>query len=184
MITDIIARNNETRKAGSIDFDTEGFYQQFPDQKTCIGYLEKVRWQIKPRCVKCESIDLRRVFEGHRLVAYRFACRRCHTSFNVCSGTIFCTTRVPFQKWFMAIMIMLENQDVSVRTLAKMCGLDKRTSWYLLSRLRLEMNERPEDTGSFEDFIHGCFHNPKLKNGDKRRVYVTEKGGNTWRVKK
>ena len=80
-------------------------FQQFPDQAACIRHLEAVRWGEAPQCPFCESPRVAR--KAERELVGRWNSHACKSSFNVLSGTIFEKTRIPLQKWFLAISLML-----------------------------------------------------------------------------
>ena len=75
-------------------------FERFPTQQDCIAHLEAARWGDKPSCPYCGSLNTARNQHRHR-------CYDCKTSFSVTVGTIFHHTHMPLQKWFLAIMLML-----------------------------------------------------------------------------
>ena len=77
----------------------------FPDQLSCITHLEYLRWNGEPRCPYCGSTDVNRKKENS--IAGRWNCHECTSSFNALSGTIFEKTRIPLQKWFAAISLVV-----------------------------------------------------------------------------
>ena len=93
-------------------------FEKFPDQAGCLAHLERVRWGGDPRCPLCGSAEVGRKKENQRVE--RWNCHACHSSFNVLSGTLFERTRVPLQKWFLAIALMLNaKQGLSSYQLAR-----------------------------------------------------------------
>ena len=79
-------------------------FNQFPNQQACIDHLEAIRWPEVAFCPLCNSDRVARKQEGQKVG--RWNCHNCTSSFNVLSGTIFQGTRVPLQKWFLAISLM------------------------------------------------------------------------------
>ena len=66
----------------------------------------------------------------------------CHASFNALSGTIFEKTKIPLQKWFMAIGIMVNaKKSVSSFQLARDLDLNQKSAWYMQHRIRAAMAE-------------------------------------------
>ena len=62
------------------------------------------------------------------------------SSFNVLSGTIFEKTRVPLQKWFLAIgLIVNAKKSLSSCQLARDLELTQPTAWYMQQRIRAAM---------------------------------------------
>ena len=113
-------------------------FQQFPDQAACISHLEAVRWGEEPQCPFCESPRVAR--KAERELGGRWNCHACKSSFNVLSGPIFEKTRIPLQKWFLAISLML-NAKKSLSSYQLGCDLDvtQRSAWYLQQRIRAAM---------------------------------------------
>lgn len=115
-------------------------FQQFPDQQACIAHLESVRWADQPACPFCQSERVARKAEKGRVG--RWNCHACHNSFNVLSGTIFEKTRVPLQKWFLAIALMMNaKKSLSSYQLARDCELNPPTAWYMQQRIRAAMTD-------------------------------------------
>ena len=90
-------------------------FNKYPTQKDCIEYLEKIKWQEKPICPYCKSN------KSHRTPAEnRHYCHNCLISYRVTVGTIFHDTRLPLQKWFLAIsLIMNAKKGIASRQLAR-----------------------------------------------------------------
>ena len=114
--------------------------KRFPDHWTCIEYLEKLRFDgIGPYCSLCGSPNVSRKKDGKRVG--RWNCTGCGSSFNVLSGTIFQKTRIPLQKWFLAIHFMLSSRKgISSYQLAREIETCQHTAWSILDRIRREMN--------------------------------------------
>lgn len=111
---------------------------QFTDQKTCIEYLESIRWGNQPRCPYCESLDVARKEENG--IIGRWNCHLCKSSFNVLAKTMFAKTRVPLQKWFLAISLVANaKKSISSYQLARDLGLTQPTALYMQHRIRAEM---------------------------------------------
>lgn len=115
-------------------------YKQFPTQDACLSHLENVRWHGKPICPYCKSVRVS-AMRGER----RHHCNTCNTSFSVTVGTIFHKTKVDFQKWFVAISLVLNaKKGISARQLARDIQVNKDTAWYMAMRIRRAMNEYGE----------------------------------------
>ena len=113
-------------------------FRQFPDQEACIEHLEKVRWGDEAHCPQCGSVKVARKADGERVG--RWNCHDCHASFNVLSGTVMQKTRIPLQKWFMAIGLMVNaKKSLSAYQLARDVELTPQTARYVQQRIRAEM---------------------------------------------
>ena len=113
-------------------------FQRFPDDEACFEHLEKVRWGGRPACPHCGSVKVARKCERGRIG--RWNCHDCHSSFNALSGTVMSQTRIPLQKWFLAIAIITNaKKSISSPQLARDLDLTQQTALYLQQRIRAEM---------------------------------------------
>ena len=119
-------------------------FQRFPDQEACIEHLERVRWGDAPSCPHCESPRVARKADAGRVG--RWNCHACRSSFSALSGTIFDKTKIPLQKWFMAIGLTVNaKKSLSSHQLARDLDLNHKSAWFLQQRLRAEMASRKRD---------------------------------------
>ncbi len=160
-------------------------FRQFPDQAACIAHLEQVRWGDRPVCPHCTSDEVARKRENHRIG--RWNCHACKSSFNVLSGTVMQKTKVPLQKWFLAITLMQNaKKSLSSLQLARDLELNKATAWYLAMRIRRAMAEADAEA----DFLRGIVEADETyvggrgKSGKRGRgtdktpvIGVVERGG-------
>ena len=113
-------------------------FQKFPTQQACIDHLENARWGDSPVCPFCGSDSVARKRENQRVG--RWNCHKCHNSYNVLTGTIFKGTRVPLQKWFLGIAIILNaKKNVSSLQLARDLELTPPTAWRMGMQIRKGM---------------------------------------------
>ena len=119
-------------------------FRLFPDQEACIEHLEHVRYGDHPYCPHCGSLDVARKAEGD--LVGRWNCHDCKSSFNVLSGTIFEKTKVPLQKWFMAIGLMVNaKKSLSSYQLARDLDLTQPTALFMQKRIRAEMGSKQSE---------------------------------------
>lgn len=134
---------------------------QFPTQEACISHLETARWGNEPACPHCGSDKVARKQENLRVG--RWNCHGCKSSFNVLSKTIFQGTKVPLQKWFLAIALLIDaKKSVSSHQLARHLELNQKTAWFLNMRIR---------EGMVDDavFLHGIVEADETYIGGKPR---------------
>lgn len=107
--------------------------QAFPDEKTCIVHLEKLRW---PKGIICPLCGCFRKF--HRVSrGSLYKCADCLKTFSVRKGTIFEESRLPLCKWFAASWLITSNRKgISSCQLAREIGVTQKTAWFMLGRLR------------------------------------------------
>ena len=117
-------------------------FEKFPDQKACIAHLEKARWGDEAACPHCGSNKVARKKENRRVG--RWNCHGCKSSFNVLSKTIFQKTKIPLQKWFLGVAILLNaKKSVSSHQLSRDLELNQPSAWYMAMRIRKAMVEEP-----------------------------------------
>ncbi len=114
--------------------------ERFPDQESCIEHLERIRWRGTPVCPHCGSVSVRRKKTHTVGRVGRWNCRDCNASFKVTHGTVFHGTKIPLQKWFVAIALMLNaKKGLSSYQLQRDLELNQKTAWFILCRIRAEM---------------------------------------------
>ena len=145
-------------------------YQQYPTNEDCLRYLEAIRWQGKPQCAYCESdeVMIRNKADGKRR---RWWCKDCRRSFSVTINTIMHGTRLPLQKWMLAISILINaKKSVSSHQLGRDLDIPVKTAYSLSQRIRKAMlgNQMPLLSGIVEmdeTYIGG---KPRYKGESKR----------------
>lgn len=111
------------------------FRTWFPDEQSCIAYLEHLRWPTGFRCPGCAGE------KGWRLHDGCWACSGCARRVSVTAGTIFDRSRVPLADWFTAIWFMTNQKyGISALGLQRLLGLGSyQTAWTMLRKLRSAM---------------------------------------------
>jgi len=104
----------------------------FPDEQACIDHLKSIRWRNGAFCPHCE---------GERIYTFAdnqtFKCADCRARFSIKVGTIFADTKLPLQKWFMAIWLITNHpKGITSTTLAKDLDITQKSAWFVLHRLR------------------------------------------------
>ena len=126
---------------GRTGMDLLQIFNLFPDQKACFQHLENLRYGDTPYCPHCKSTYVARKSDSKRIG--RWNCYNCNSSFNVLSGTIFAKTRVPLQKWFVAIdLIVNSKKSLSSGQLARMLFLTQPTALHMRNRIQTEMAKK------------------------------------------
>jgi transposase-like protein len=120
------------------------FYEKLPDEEACVSYLEQKRWGGNPTCPHCDSENPYRTKVG-------FKCSNgdCHKKFSVKVGTIFESSKLPLQKWFVALyMVSTAKKGISSHQLGRQIGVTQKTAWFMLHRIREMLEEEaPEKLG-------------------------------------
>ena len=120
-------------------------FYQFPTEEKCVEHLESVRWGDDPCCPHCGSVNVARKQDGNRIG--RWNCHGCNNSFNVLSGTFLCKTRMPLQKWFMMIGLMVNaKKSLSSHQIARDLNLTQPTALSMQHRIRAAMMDNTQKT--------------------------------------
>jgi transposase-like protein len=110
------------------------FLKAYGTDEACRAHMESVRWPNGPSCPKCGSVNEAGVV-GNR--AGLFRCRPCGTQFTVTVGTAMEGTHLPLRHWYLAMYLMLSTaKPISAMSLSRQTGIQYRTCWHLLHRLR------------------------------------------------
>ncbi len=134
----------------------------FSDEKVCVAYLEKLRWDGKPICPHCLCEKVYRI----KAVKQPYKCAGCKKKFSVKVGLIFEASNIPLPKWFIAIYLSgSHKKGISSCQLARDLGVTQKTAWFMLMRIREMMRTKRVNTfltGTVEvdeTYVGGKFKN-------------------------
>lgn len=123
------------------------FYNRFGDEQACRDYLEKARWGDKITCPHCGVVGNAYKYKDGRL----YKCKDCRKQFTVRVGTIFEDSKLPLQKWFLAIYLATSlKKGISSIQLSKYLGITQKTAWFMLHRIRYAV-----ETDSYDKPLDG-----------------------------
>lgn len=150
-----------------------GFYQKFATEDACIDWLEDNRWHGEPVCPHCGSLSVYRC-KSRRI----FKCKDCTKQFTVRIGTIFEESRLPLQKWFLAIWLLTSHKKgVSSVQISKHLGITQKSAWHMLHRIRCAMAsgsfDKPLDgTVEIDETYVGCKHRGLKHAHDNKAMII------------
>lgn len=105
--------------------------QTFKDEQTCLEYLEKLRWGGYVVSPFDESSVV------YKCKGNKYKCKNTGKYFNVKTNTLFDSTKIELQKWFMAIWLVTSHKKgISSVQLAKDIDVTQKTAWFMLQRIR------------------------------------------------
>ena len=104
-----------------------------PDEQAAIDHFTAIRWRGGKFCPLCGSTRLIHHFSDGRT----HKCGDCRRRFSIKVGTIFHDSKIPLQKWLMAIwLITSHKKGIASTTLARDIDVTQKTAWFMLHRLR------------------------------------------------
>ena len=113
----------------------------FSDEAKCLNYLLAQRFDGAITCPHCGGSKIYCFSDG-----MRFKCGACRKQFTAKVGTIFEGSKIPMQKWFLAIYLVTSHKKgISSHQLAKDLKVTQKTGWFMLHRIRFALGQ-----GSFE----------------------------------
>ncbi len=103
----------------------------FPNEQTCIEHLENLRWNGNVISPFDNSSKV------YKVKGNRYKCKNSNKYFNVKTATIFDNSRLPLQKWFLAIWIVtFHKKGISSLQLSRDIDITQKSAWFMLQRIR------------------------------------------------
>ncbi len=103
----------------------------FPTEQSCIDHLEKLSWDGNP------VSPFNATSKVYKCAGNKYKCKSTGKYFNVRTGTIFDNTKIPLQKWFLALYVFSSHKKgISSHQLARDITVTQKSAWFLLHRLR------------------------------------------------
>lgn len=162
----------------------------FPTEQSCIDHLEGLRWEgIVVSPFDSES-------KVYKCAGNKYKCKNTGKYFNVRTNTIFDNTKIPLQKWFLALYVFSSHKKgISSHQLAKDISVTQKSAWFLLHRLRYAFDHPnfKETVGNIVEIdeagiggeSYNKHSNKKLKNAEGATISnkasvigFRERGGN------
>jgi len=107
--------------------------RRFPNEQSCIEYLEEIRWNGIPQCPRCSNTYM----NTYLVSKERYKCRSCKYQFNVLSNSIFQSTKIDLRKWFLAIYFFITHKrGISSCQMARWIGTTQPNAWHITMKLR------------------------------------------------
>lgn len=160
--------------------------QKFNTHDKCIRHLEKVRWEGNPVCPHCESSSItprelkkksnrgrKRKNPEQTRKTPMYHCNSCNKDFTVLMGTIFEGSKMPLQKWFMLIALMLDaKKGISSKQISRNLDVTYKSAWYCSMRVRCAMLDQA-------DMLEGIVEMDEVYIGGKpRHRNITDNSSN------
>jgi transposase-like protein len=116
----------------------------FADADKAREHLEAQRWPNGATCPHCGNADPSRIREmagkAHRAGVYQ--CNECREQFTVTVGTVFERSKIPLNKWMLAVHLMTASKKgISAHQIHRMLGVTYKTAWFMCHRIREAMRD-------------------------------------------
>lgn len=108
----------------------------FADEAVCQEYMRRIKWPDgKVTCPHCGGESTKPHKSRPVIQCNSPVCRK---QFSYKVGTIFEESKLPLGHWFVAIWAIANRKNgISSHELARALGVQQKTAWFLLHRIRL-----------------------------------------------
>lgn len=122
------------------------FAPHFQDADKAREYLERLRWPNGPVCPHCGVVGDHYALKGATHRPGLWKCKDCRKQFSVTVGTVFERSKIPLNKWLLAVHLMCASKKaVSSHQIHRMLGVTYKSAWFMTHRIREAM--KPGSTG-------------------------------------
>lgn len=116
-------------------------FAMFPDELASEKWFEFWRWGNVRTCPRCNS-PYTKARENRKPMPY--FCLDCKKYFSVRTATVMAKSRIPLQKWAIAIFLYVTNlKGVSSMKLHRDLKITQKSAWFMLHRLREAFTLQP-----------------------------------------
>lgn len=144
--------------------------------------FHQLRWPDGIVCPYCGERHIWHYKNG------RYKCSHCHKTFSDTSNTVFNSTKVPLVYWIIAMYLLSMAKGISSEELAGFLKVTQKTTWYILHKLRMKMNQDGTllngDIAVDEVYLRGKWSSiivPKKIEFMKRKgLYYPDDSKRTW----
>src|SRR3954447_20096142 len=138
------ANRHEPKRAKSShsDYSVTEFLAEFPDDAACLEHLWRSRYSEDGEHAFCPKCCQRRVFKRYATKQGRqsWTCTGCGHHVHPTAGTIFHKSSTSLKLWFHAMYLMTSTRcGISAKQLERELGVNYRTAWRMMNRIRNEL---------------------------------------------
>jgi transposase len=124
------------------------FMRDWPDDATCLEWLWRERWSGDGTHAHCPKCDRERAFKRYATKQGRqsWTCTGCGKHVHPTAGTIFEKSSTSLHLWFYAFYLMTSTRcGISAKHLERELGVNYKTAWRMLHRIRNELMDQDGD---------------------------------------
>ncbi len=146
----------------------------FDTEDKAVAWLENQRWGGVPTCPHCKNQDNISVPKSKK---YTYWCKPCRANFTVKTDTIMHSSKLPTQKWVVAMYYMMTaRKGISSLQLSKELGITQKSAWFMLQRLREGCFERDFKLSNIVE-VDETYIGGKEKNRHNSKKLKAGRGG-------
>lgn len=121
-------------------YTVEDLHKDFPDESTCLKYLFRIKYGIKPNCPECKKNTQFYPIKKRK----SFACQKCGYQLSPAANTIFHKSSTPLRTWFYAIfLISKSNQKITYHQLKNALGVTYKCAYRIGRKIKNLQKENP-----------------------------------------
>ncbi len=114
----------------------------YTDSEKAREHMESIRWPQGPICPHCGCIGNTTKLKGKSTRPGLNKCNDCKNPFTVTVGTIFERSKVPLNKWVLAVHLMASSKKgMSAHQLHRTICVTYKTAWFMFHRIREAMSD-------------------------------------------
>lgn len=116
------------------------FLEKYGTEDQCCQALYQLRWPNEYVCPECGNTT------GCQLKTRPlYQCHKCHHQTSLTAGSVFHGTKLPLNKWFLAIYLLTQRKkSTSALQLSHEIGVNYNTAWTIKDKLMRVMMERDQ----------------------------------------
>ena len=155
-------------------------FEQFPDDATAEVWFEEQRWGTAgepSHCPMCGDTAKQRPVKSRKPLPYW--CGSCRRHYSVRTGTVMHRSRIPLQKWAIAIYLWSTSlKGVSSMKLHRDLKITQKSAYFMAQRLREAWSDMPSGMGgpveADETYVGGKRKN--MSNAKRKQLAGTGRG--------
>ncbi|MGH6973609.1 MAG: IS1595 family transposase [Stellaceae bacterium] len=114
----------------------------FQNETKAREWIEARIWPDGPVCPHCGVLNASTKLEGEAHRAGLYQCNECREQFTATVGTLFERSKLPLNKWVMALyLLMASKKGFSAHQASRMLNVSYKSTWFMMHRLREALRE-------------------------------------------